>query len=160
MNSQVQLPVARPGGPSSLDAVAEEVPVAFEYNGISHTVMLATPADLEDFALGFSLTEGIVGKRSEVFGIEVEEAEVGITLHLDIAGGASPDSRSAAAAWPDAPAAACAGGKPDAGRARSAAGARGQAILLAALYEGMCRLPAQQRCNRPPAPCMQRAGCW
>jgi FdhD protein len=71
-----------------LDTVAEEVPVAFEYNGISHTVMLATPADLEDFALGFSLTEGIVAKRSEVLDIEIEEAEAGITVHLEIAGGA------------------------------------------------------------------------
>ena len=87
MNPQTQLPVTRPDG-SSLDTVAEEIPVAFEYNGISHTVMLATPADLEDFALGFSLTEGIVDKRSEVFDIEIEEAADGITVHLKIAGGA------------------------------------------------------------------------
>jgi FdhD protein len=88
MNSQTQLLVTRPNGTSTLDTVAEEVPVAFEYNGISHTVMLATPADLEDFALGFSLSEGIVARRSEVFGIEIEEADAGITLHLKIAGGA------------------------------------------------------------------------
>jgi FdhD protein len=88
MNSQTQFPVTRPSNLSTLDTVAEEIPVAFEYNGISHTVMLATPADLEDFALGFSLTEGIVAKRSEVFDIEIEEAEAGITVHLKIAGGA------------------------------------------------------------------------
>jgi FdhD protein len=88
MDSQTQLPVTRPNGTSGLDTVAEEVPVAFEYNGISHTVMLATPADLKDFALGFSLTEGIVAKRSEVFDIEIEEACAGITMHLEIAGGA------------------------------------------------------------------------
>ena len=87
MNPQTQLPVTRPDG-SSLDTVAEEIPVAFEYNGISHTVMLATPANLEDFALGFSLTEGIVSQRSEVFDIEIEEAEAGITLRMKIAGGA------------------------------------------------------------------------
>ncbi|MFZ2162949.1 MAG: formate dehydrogenase accessory sulfurtransferase FdhD [Sideroxyarcus sp.] len=88
MNSQVQLSVTRPGSPSNLDAVAEELPIAFEYNGISHTVMLATPSDLEDFALGFSLTEGIVDNRSEVFDIELIEAETGITVQMKIAGGA------------------------------------------------------------------------
>lgn len=88
MSPQTKLQVTRSNGDITLDTVAEETPVAFEYNGISHTVMLATPADLEDFALGFSLTEGIVQNRSEVFDIEIEEAEAGITLKMKIAGGA------------------------------------------------------------------------
>ena len=88
MMPQIQIAVTRPGSPPGIDVVAEETPVAFEFNGISHTVMLATPCDLKDFALGFSLTEGIVERRSEVFDIEIEEAAEGITLHLEIAGGA------------------------------------------------------------------------
>lgn len=67
------------------DTVAEEVPVALVYNGISHAVMLATPADLEDFALGFSLTEGIVGGSNEVYDCEVVAAENGIRVELTIA---------------------------------------------------------------------------
>ena len=66
------------------DKVAEEVPVALVYNGISHVVMLATPADLEDFALGFSLTEGILASPEEMYACEIVEAENGIRIELDI----------------------------------------------------------------------------
>lgn len=68
-----------------VDRIAEEVPVAFEYNGIAHTVMLATPADLADFALGFSLSEGIVAHRNEVFDLEILESVEGVTLQLEVA---------------------------------------------------------------------------
>jgi len=70
------------------DELAEEVPVALEYNGISHAVMLATPADLEEFALGFSLSEGIVASPAEFYGVEIEHAAAGITAHIDLAAGA------------------------------------------------------------------------
>lgn len=145
MNSQVQLSVTRPGSAPQFDTVAEEKPVAFEYNGISHTVMLATPADLEDFALGFSLSEGIVEKCSEVFDIGIEEAEAGITVQLKIAGGAFARLKE---------------------RRRSLAGRTGCGLCgaeslaqverdlppladaapfpIASLYEGMQRLPALQ----------------
>lgn len=66
------------------DHVAEEVPIALIYNGISHTVMLATPQDLEDFALGFSLAEGIIDSAKDVYGIEVVKQKNGIELHLEI----------------------------------------------------------------------------
>ncbi len=75
-------------GASRPDDLAEETPVAFEYNGISHAVMLATPADLEDFAVGFSLSEGIVARRQDIFDIAVNEAAAGITLQIEIAGDA------------------------------------------------------------------------
>jgi len=66
------------------DHLAEETPIALEYNGISHATMLATPADLEDFALGFSLTEGIVGSVSDVRGIELRPECDGIVVELEI----------------------------------------------------------------------------
>lgn len=67
------------------DVVAEEVPVALIYNGISHAVMLATPRDLEDFALGFSLAEGILSQPKELYGIDVVKQSNGIELRLEIA---------------------------------------------------------------------------
>jgi FdhD protein len=65
--------------------VAEEVPVGFIYNGFPHAVMMATPADLEDFAIGFSLTEGIIDNASGVRGLSVRRTEDGIELTIELA---------------------------------------------------------------------------
>jgi FdhD protein len=67
------------------DMVADEVPVALVYNGISHAVMMATPADLEEFALGFSLSEGIIARPAECYGIDVVHGHEGIEVQVDIA---------------------------------------------------------------------------
>lgn len=68
------------------DALAEEVPVALVYGGISYAVMMATPAALEQFALGFSLTEGLIESAEEIYSIEVSEVELelGPGLQVDI----------------------------------------------------------------------------
>ena len=73
------------GGEPLDEIVAEEVAVALVYNGVSHAVMMATPCDLEDFARGFSLTERIVEKPSEIFDVEVESVERGIEVRVRIA---------------------------------------------------------------------------
>ena len=70
------------------DMVVDERPVALVYNGISHAVMMATPANLEDFALGFSLSEGIISHAGECYGIEVANGEGGITVDVEIASSA------------------------------------------------------------------------
>ncbi len=74
-----------PGG-THMDTVPEEVPVALSYNGISHAVMLASPADLEDFALGFSLSEGILEDASELYELELEIGTLGVVVQMRIAG--------------------------------------------------------------------------
>ena len=66
------------------DCLAEETPVALIYNGVSHAVMLATPQDLEDFVLGFSLSEGVLHNVSELYSVEVQIQENGIELHCEI----------------------------------------------------------------------------
>lgn len=66
------------------DFVAEEVPIVLMYNGVSHVVMLATPTNLEDFALGFSLTEGIIANVTELESVKVYQRSNGIEVQLKI----------------------------------------------------------------------------
>ncbi|MTC59907.1 formate dehydrogenase accessory sulfurtransferase FdhD [Providencia rustigianii] len=67
------------------DYVAEEIPVALVYNGISHVVMMATPKDLSDFAVGFSLSEGIIQSRDEIRGIDiVQGCHRGIEVQIEL----------------------------------------------------------------------------
>lgn len=86
-----------PNGQCVADLVAEEVPVALVFNGVSHAVMLASPTDLEDFARGFAITEGIVDSPVQIYGMEVNavasqgnQAQVlsGYEVQIDIASSA------------------------------------------------------------------------
>jgi FdhD protein len=67
-------------------AVPAELPVALVYDGSTYAVMMASPADLEDFALGFSLSEGIVSSREEIASLDVVQHDNGIELRLWLTG--------------------------------------------------------------------------
>jgi FdhD protein len=62
--------------------VAAEVPVAFVYDGGSEAVMMATPGDLEDFALGFSLNDGVVASPDDIAELDIVDVERGIELRM------------------------------------------------------------------------------
>lgn len=66
------------------DILAEEVPVALVYNGISHVVMMATPLDLQAFALGFSLSEGIISAPAEIYGMDIVPLCGGIEVQIEL----------------------------------------------------------------------------
>lgn len=77
------------------ECVAQEVAVSFEIDGTPHVVMLASPADLEDFALGFCLTEGLIDAPVDLLACEIRLREKGIVLALRISPppGAGPEAR-------------------------------------------------------------------
>jgi len=66
------------------DQIAAEVPLALTYNKRSHVVMMVTPADLEDFALGFSLTEGIISRLEDISEIKIIPREAGLQAALAV----------------------------------------------------------------------------
>ncbi len=67
------------------DMIAEEMPVALVYNGISHVVLMATPQNLAELALGFSLSEGILEQAGELYDVEVKASGKGAEVHMEIA---------------------------------------------------------------------------
>jgi len=62
--------------------VPEETPVALSFAGTTHAVMMASPADFEDFAIGFSLTEGIIASPDEIESVEVEDHGAGVDIQI------------------------------------------------------------------------------
>ncbi|WP_299015644.1 formate dehydrogenase accessory sulfurtransferase FdhD [uncultured Photobacterium sp.] len=67
-----------------VDFIAEEVPVALIYNGISHAVMMATPSELKSFAIGFSLSERIIKDIKEIKHIEIKNNIEGVEVHIEL----------------------------------------------------------------------------
>lgn len=75
----------QPSGAPEVDLLACEEPLALEYNGISHATVLATPCDLEDLALGFSLTEGIIRSAADLHDMDITATQQGHIAQLKIA---------------------------------------------------------------------------
>ncbi|WP_239326308.1 formate dehydrogenase accessory sulfurtransferase FdhD [Snodgrassella gandavensis] len=73
---------------STSDNVSAEIPVALVYNGISHVVLMATPANITELALGFSLSEGIIENAEQIYAIEISEYQHGIVAEIELASAA------------------------------------------------------------------------
>ena len=145
---------------ASARAVPEETAIAFTFNGTTHAVMMATPADLEDFAIGFALTEGLIESSSEIASLEVVATPLGVELRAWL-----PEERA----------------KTYAARRRSMAGPTGCGLCgiesleeatrpapfvsnasrfdSGAIIEAMACLPAEQRLNRATH-AVHAAGFW
>jgi len=72
------------GGATAIWRVPEETPVAFVFNRRNYAVMLATPQDLVDYAVGFSVTERVVGSVSDLLGLDISHNDRGVDLRLRI----------------------------------------------------------------------------
>ena len=67
------------------DQVAEEVPIAIVYHNVPHVVMLATPANFEDFGVGFTLSEGLVARPDEIREVEVTQGADAVDVRITVA---------------------------------------------------------------------------
>ena len=84
-NAQVDIRRVGSSADHQTDVIALEVPVALVYNCMSYAVMMTTPNDLEEFALGFSLSEGIIHDYSELHDVTcINEGKAGLTVHMQI----------------------------------------------------------------------------
>ncbi|HVV64570.1 MAG TPA: formate dehydrogenase accessory sulfurtransferase FdhD [Rhizomicrobium sp.] len=79
-----RLAVGRAGSREGVRVVAEEAPIAFTFGRQTYAVMMATPADLDDFAVGFSLTEGVIAAPGEIAELEVVEHPKGVELRMTL----------------------------------------------------------------------------
>jgi FdhD protein len=61
-----------------------EAPVAIEYNGIGYAVMMATPVDLKDYAIGFSMSEGLINRADQILAIDAHQADLGWILRIQV----------------------------------------------------------------------------
>jgi FdhD protein len=76
------------------ETIAEETPITIAYNAVSHAVMMATPNDLEDFAVGFSLTEGLIDRADAVQSVDVVRYSRGIELQIETSADVAAGTRS------------------------------------------------------------------
>ncbi len=81
-----RLVVGRNGVSNGARVVPEETPIAFTYGRTTYAVMMATPSDLEDFAVGFSLTEGVIASPGELTEIEIVKHPKGVELRMTLCG--------------------------------------------------------------------------
>jgi FdhD protein len=70
---------------AAVRAVPEETAIAFTFNGTTHAVMMATPADLEDFGAGFAFTEGLIESQSEIESLDVVGTPLGVEVRIWVA---------------------------------------------------------------------------
>lgn len=84
MPAEAALLTLQPLNTAAVEELAVEVPVALTVNGVSQAVMLATPTDLEDFALGFGLAEGWLASRHELLDVEITHRPSGLELALSV----------------------------------------------------------------------------
>ncbi len=70
----------------AVDSIAAEIPVALSYNSIPHVVMMATPCDLEDMGVGFTVSEGLVADYSELRDVVLDTSSGDHELRLSVTG--------------------------------------------------------------------------